>query len=172
MKLLSYKSTQKGLAGIANVLIRLRLRTQISHSEILFEPGDGVDHLMPDGTTEPDENGAYWCGSSSAGEKLPTWSTRRANKTGGVRFKRVVPNPFKWYIRSTNRDPLKAAETFKKYEGFMYDWQLIIGFIVWIIPDKRNRKMCSEICAEALGFEETWRIDPAILDIAIVNENK
>lgn len=173
MKLLSYKSTQSGLKGIANILIRFRLKTRISHSELMFEPGDGVDNLMPDGTCEPDENGAYWCASSSALERLPEWSKTRANKIGGVRFKRIVPEENKWFIRKTSRDPFFAAVTIKENEGKMYDWQLIVGFIFWLIPDKTNRKMCSEIISESLGFNsESWRIDPALLDAIIVNETK
>lgn len=174
MKLLSYKSTQKGFAGIGNFLIRIRLHSKISHSEIMFEPGDGVDHLMPDGTTEPDENGAYWCGSSSAAERLPLWSKNRANKVGGVRFKRIVPEPTKWYIRNTERNPIKAALTFKECEGQKYDWKLIFNFLSWTIlvfsRDKESRKMCSEICAKALGIEQSWRIDPPTLDVVVLSE--
>ena len=52
MKLASYKGRRKGFTGIFNVLIRFWLMGKHSHSEVIFEPGDGVDHLMPDGTTE------------------------------------------------------------------------------------------------------------------------
>lgn len=51
--------------GLGNVLIRLRLRGPYSHSEIVFEPGDGVDHLMPDGTCALDVTGAL-CGAYRA----------------------------------------------------------------------------------------------------------
>ena len=46
MQLASYKSTRLGLQGIANRIIRLRLRGPYSHTEVVFEPGDGVDHLV------------------------------------------------------------------------------------------------------------------------------
>lgn len=176
MKLLSYKSTQKGFAGIGNFLIRIRLQSRISHSEIMFEPNDGVDHLMPDGTTEPDVNGAYWCASSTAVERLPHWSKSRANKIGGVRFKRIVPDPAKWHILNTNRNPLRAAYTFKECEGQKYDWKLIFNYVSWLILvfsiDKESRKMCSEICAKALGFSQSWRIDPPTLDVIVMGEEE
>ncbi len=175
MKVISYISTQKGIAGLGNILIKIRLNSKISHNEIMFEPGDGVDHLMPDGTTLPDENGAYWCASSSAAEKMPIWSTKRAGKTGGVRFKRIKIDPSKWIIRDTRRDPIKAANTFIVCQGQKYDWRLIFNFIAWflliVLKDKENRKVCSEICSEALGYNEAWRIDPPTLDNIVANEN-
>ena len=77
MLLASYKSTRPGLQGLANVLIRLRLGGIYSHCELVFQPGDGVDHLMPDGTTAPDENGALWCvssgGTASPCSATPFW---------------------------------------------------------------------------------------------------
>lgn len=141
----------------------------------MFEPGDGVDHLMPDGTTEPDEDGAYWCASSTAAERMPKWSTKRAGKIGGVRFKRIVIEPEKWIIRDTHRSAEKAACTFILCQGQKYDWKLIFNFIAWFIlvftKDRENRKVCSEICAKALGFEESWRIDPPTLDRIVENES-
>ena len=48
MKLAFYIGTRSPwYIGLGNRLVRLRLRSQISHCELLFEPGDGVDDLMP-----------------------------------------------------------------------------------------------------------------------------
>ena len=72
--------------------MRLRLGSQISHCELVFEPGDGVDDLMPDGTCAPvpiGNGGLYWAGSSAAAEPIPPWSPRRAGSKGGIRFKRL-----------------------------------------------------------------------------------
>lgn len=175
MKLISYNAIQSGIVGISNLLIRLRLRTTISHNEIMFEPGDGVDHLMPDGTAQPDSNGAYWCASSSSLEKLPKWSRRRSGKLGGVRFKRIVPDNTRWIIRDTKRDPVHAAKVFILYEGQPYDWKLIFNFVSWFTislsdGDDDDKKVCSEICAIALGIEEAWRIDPPTLDRIVQSE--
>ena len=76
MQLASYVGTRRSLMGIGNRLIRLRLSglkealktdasldqtvLRASHSEVVFEPGDGVDHLMPDGTCEPNAKGELW----------------------------------------------------------------------------------------------------------------
>jgi hypothetical protein len=46
MKLASYKGTRPGIQGIGNILIRWRLEDQISHSELIFEPGDLHHHLV------------------------------------------------------------------------------------------------------------------------------
>lgn len=69
MKLASYKATRPGLQGVANRLIRWRLRGPYSHNELVFEPGDGVAALMPDGTCAADARGALWCASSVAAEQ-------------------------------------------------------------------------------------------------------
>lgn len=168
MKLISYKSTRAGLVGISNILIRIRLKGQISHSEVLFEPGDGVEHLVPDGNLEPID-GEYWCASSVAAEHLPEYSPKRAGATGGVRFKRVNPSPDKWIMNDVPFDPIKAAQWAKDNQGMMYDWQLILGFLVWWIPDKDNRVMCSESCAHMFGFEDPWRFDPCVLHATVQN---
>lgn len=162
MLLASYKSTRPGLQGLFNRIIRLRLRGQYSHSEVVFEPGDGVGHLMPDGSALAGQDGSLWCASSVAAEALPEFSQRRAGKTGGVRFKRVVLDPSRWDVVKVNLDPMATAQWFKAHEGELYDWQLILGFISWAIPQKDQRWTCSEACAAALGIPETeaWRLDP------------
>ena len=169
MLLASYKSTRPGLQGLFNRIIRLRLRGQYSHSEVVFEPGDGVGHLMPDGSARPGQDGSLWCASSVAAEALPEFSGRRAGKTGGVRFKRVVLDPSRWDLVKVNLDPMATAQWFKAHEGEMYDWQLILGFMSWVIPQKDQRWTCSEACAAALGIpvDDAWRFDPAALEGAL-----
>lgn len=149
--------------GIGSHLIRFRLRGPFSHSEIVFEPGDGVDYLMPDGTCQPDKDGALWCCSSTGLEEIPAWSGRRAGRVGGVRMKRIVLEPNKWVLDDVNSDPLFAANWAVNNEGRLYDFQLIFGFITWFIPHKKSRVMCSEACAEMLQLNDSWRFDPCSL---------
>lgn len=165
MLLASYKSTRPGLQGIANRIIRLRLRSPYSHTEVVFEPYDDVGHLMPDGTTARCEDGSLWCASSVAAEALPTHSPRRAGKTGGVRFKRIALDPSRWDMQRVACNPVLAAQWFKQHEGALYDWQLILGFLSWVIPQKSQRWTCSEAAAAALSVPdgEAWRFDPANL---------
>lgn len=169
MLLASYKSTRPGLQGLANRAIRLRLRSPYSHCEVVFEPGDPVGFLMPDGTTERGADGSLWCASSVAAEALPAFSPRRAGKMGGVRFKRVVLNPDHWDVRRlASNQALNAAEWFKDHQGELYDWQLILGFVSWVFPHKASRWTCSEASAAAQGVpkSDAWRFDPANLDAA------
>lgn len=164
-----YKSTRPGFQGIANRVIRLRLRSIYSHCEVVFEPEDQVGRWMPDGSSARGADGSLWCASSVAGEALPAHSPRRAGKTGGVRFKRIVLNPDHWDVRRVAlNQALGAAEWFKAHEGELYDWQLILGFVSWAIPQKAQRWTCSEACAAALGVPESdaWRFDPANLESA------
>ena len=170
MLLASYKSTRPGLQGLFNRMIRLRLRGQYSHSEVVFEPGDGVDYLMPDGTAVLGQDGSLWSASSVAAEALPEFSLRRAGGTGGVRFKRVVLDPARWDVVKVNLDAVATAQWFRAHEGEMYDWQLILGFLSWIVPQKDQRWTCSEACAAALGITESeaWRFDPVSLPAASI----
>ena len=170
MKAAFYTGTRGGWRGIGNVLVRWRLRSQISHCELVFEPGDGVDDLMPrDGqtmlpTTQP-VAGEYWCASSSATDPMPTWSPRRAGKSGGVRFKRIdVRDSSKWLLVDVPwADARAAALWFREHQGALYDWQDILGFLVWVVPDKAQRWTCHEACAAALGHPSPSRTDPAAL---------
>ncbi len=165
MKLTSYIGTHAGYKGIGNVLIRFRLKGIYSHSELVFMPGDDVDHLMPDRTCEPID-GAYWCASSTGTDVMPEWSPRRAEKVGGVRFKRIYLDPEKWEVDECAGDPVKAAQWFKDHQGDLYDWQLIAGGLAWFIPDKNSRFACSESVAAALGYLDPFRYDPCVLKSA------
>ncbi len=167
MKLASYKSTRPGWQGVANRLIRLRLRGIYSHNEVVFEPGDGVDHLMPDGTCEPDASGALWCVSSVAAERLPNWSRRRAGQVGGVRFKRISLDPARWDVTDYAANARDAATTAHAHEGDLYDWRLILGYLSWLIPDQAERWTCSEFCAFVGGINDAWRFDPCVLHAAV-----
>ncbi len=127
MKLASYVGTRDSLIGLGNRLIRLRLSgirqalqtdnspsqdiLRASYSEIVFEPGDGVDHLMPDGTCQPNEKGELWCVSSVGLERIPSFSHRRAGKLGGVRFKRINVNSSVWELDDPCASAQSAAET-------------------------------------------------------------
>jgi hypothetical protein len=170
MKLLGFKGTGKGLSGLVDRLIRFRLNGKYSHTEIMFEPGDGVEQYMPDGNLEPNEDG-YWCASSSGMDRMPFYSNRRANKFGGVRFKRIKPSPSKWIILDVpGKNPITAAEIFRKYEGSCYDYKLISGYINFLMRDTKSKTICSEICAMALGYKDAWRYDPCLLISAVESE--
>ena len=172
MLLASYKSTRPGLQGWANILIRWRLsllgyKAKYSHNEIVFQPGDGVDSDMPDGSCLPDKDGALWCFSSVAAERLPLSSPRRPNKVGGTRFKRIKLDSEKWDVVPALGSPKRAAQRAKELEGAMYDWQLIANFLAWVIRSKDGRETCSGACAELLGLADPKRFDTCTLPIAV-----
>ena len=164
MLLASYKSTRPGVQGIANRIIRWRLRGQYSHSEIVFEPGDVPSHLLPDGTAQRDENWAYWSVSSVAAERLPAWSKLRAGRVGGVRFKRIKFDPNRWdVVRIRDADPMDAIVIARRVEGMGYDWRQVAGYASWLIPQDADRVSCAELCATLLGHVDPWRADPCSL---------
>ena len=166
MKLASYKATRPGLQGIANRLIRWRLRGPYSHNEVVFEPGDGVGFLMPDGTCE-EIDGTLWCASSVAAEQMPAWSPKRAGALGGVRLKRIKLDPGRWDVIDFPVDAKHAAFRAKYTQGAMYDWRLILGYLAWVVPGQEGRYTCSQSAAYFGAFRDPWRFDPCTLHAAV-----
>lgn len=177
----SYVGTRSGIMGLGNIFIRLRICEggqkwkqalqlnaihgqtvlRASHTELVFEPGDGVDDLMPDGTCEPDADGALWCLSSTGLEHVHPESIRRAGKLGGVRFKRINVHNAKWQHQPIRKSLARRAATWGvENSGRLYDWQLILSFLSWLIPQKASRLMCNETVLTALGVKDAFRYDP------------
>lgn len=168
MKLAAYTGTRPGIMGLGNILIRWRLRGPYSHCEVVFEPGDGVDHLMPDGTCQPDAEGRLWGYSSVGFERLPDWSPRRAGRLGGTRFKRIdFGDVRKWELHAVRTQPLAAARLARERQGIRYDWAYIGSFASWLIRQAKSRTACSEECAVVAGFPEPHRFDPCSLVAAV-----
>lgn len=173
MQLASYKSTRPGLQGLFNRLIRWRFAGAYSHSEVVFEPGDGVGAWMPDGSCAADADGALWCASSVAAERLPDWSPYRAGKLGGVRFKRIVLDPAKWDLVKSSSKVVAAAQYARRCEGHPYSWRLIAKLAAWLISFRvTTQTTCSQFCASAFGLPESdaWRFDPCSLHAALLHE--
>lgn len=171
MKLIGYKGTGKGIYGLTDVLIRYRLKGIYSHTEIMFEKGDGVEHLMPDGRLDLGDNNFRWCASSSGMDTIPNWSPIRPGKKGGVRFKQININKDHWDFVELDKDPVEVATLFKAMQGIPYDYVLVFSYLAWVLRQDRFAVNCSEICAMALSYEEPWRYDPCIL-MEIVKKEK
>lgn len=175
MQLASYKANHAGWQGWFNRLIRWRFSGLYSHSEIVFEPADGVDDQMPDGTCSLNAAGELWCASSVALESLPTWSSYRPGKVGGVRFKRIALDPDKWDLLPLAADPQVAALYFNLNEGAPYSWRLIAKFVAWFVDLRGTKQLtCSQASAGAIGVApaDAWRFDPCALAAAVQFKTK
>ncbi len=186
MKFASYTDSRSGLKGLTNVLIRWRTGSIYSHNEVMFEPGDGVDHLMPDKTTEPDADGAYWMASSSMNDTIPSYSPYRAGQMGGTRFKRIVPHLDKWDIVPYPKDPVQAATYFNEHQGDPYDHSLIVGYVMWFLNllirktylkvvqliYKREPSICSQSCLASTGYSKAHSYDPGQAHDIVSNLNR
>lgn len=62
-----------------------------------------------------------------------------------------------------NGNEVRDIEAFVDHQGALYDWQGILGFIAWPIPDRAHSWACHEACAAALGHPSPSRTDPAAL---------
>ena len=185
MKAAFYIGTRSGLNGIGSVVTRFRQSgfdgltgknapmSQISHCELVIEPHDGVDDLMPrDGLTmlptAAPMGGALWLAGSSATDVMPPWSPRRAGARGGVRFKRIdVSDRRKWLLVELDHLPperkRRAVQWMVDHQGALYDWWLIGGFVVFMLPDAPDRYVCHEALGAALGIAEPRRLPPPAL---------
>lgn len=164
MQVASFVGKRKFPYNIGDWLTRFRLNGNTSHTELVFQPSDGpeVAALMPDSSLEPDSNGALWCYSSVGLERLPDWSPRRAGRLGGARFTRKVIDS-NWEIDDAPGNALEVAKMALCRQGTLYDWQFILGFVVWFVPHKKSRTACSEEIATVLGIPEPERFDPCSL---------
>lgn len=176
MLLASYKSTQSGYKGLGNIIIRWRLKSQYSHSEIVFEPEDNVQDYIPPMLEEQAEHAGtnLYMGSSTGTDRLPQWSHYRAGKLGGVRLKYHVYDPTKWEYTKLPPEVFSARDamiTFIKETGKCYDWKLIGSFVSWVwwlvAGTGQNKFMCSEICAKALKIPDFEEISPKNLDMVV-----
>lgn len=172
MKLISYTSTRPGIAGVGSLAVRLGTNSKYSHTEIVFEEGDGVDDLMPDGTTKAID-GALWCASSTTLDTIPIYSKVRAGRKGGVRFKRIVINPEHWMVQDITGffDADAVALWFAKNQGMAYDYRGIAGYVGavanLIFHHSDGKMSCTEACATALGFKESWRFHPGNFPVVV-----
>lgn len=178
MKLLLYKGTRPGIAGIGNWLVRLRTKSKYSHCELLFEESDGVyvASKMPDLSLAPDEKGAVWCYSATASDRMPKWSEerkRRAGKIGGTRFKRITVNPDHWDVVDVPYANMEKVINFcVEQEGKAYDWRhiysffsvVLVGVIInFFINQGADHWTCAEVCGAGLNFYLPEIFDPKTL---------
>ena len=65
--------------------------------------------------------------------------------------------------------PSRAAQWAGQNQGRLYDWQSIGRYLLWILPSKASRGMCSEVCATMLGVpaEDAHLFDPRVLRAAV-----
>ena len=179
MKLISYTATRPGIAGIGSLAVRLGTNSKYSHTEIVFEEGDMVDDIMPDGTTKAID-GTLWCASSTTLDIIPSYSLVRPGRKGGVRFKRIKINPDHWFVQdiSNHFDPEQVATWFLQNQGMAYDYRGIAGYVGalanLIFHHNEGKVSCTEACATALGFKDSWRFHPGNLPVVIdrISSNK
>ncbi len=189
MKAAFYTGTRSGWRALGSIVTRTRLAgwdaihgrhaplSQISHCELMIEPGDGADDLLPPDaagrppTAQPDHHGAHWLAGASASDAMPPWSPRRAGRTGGVRFKRIDVGSGHWWLIDldwlTPAQKRAAVAWFAAHQGAPYDWQGIGRFALFLMPDKSGRWACHEALAAALGMALPHRMDPLALAIAL-----
>ena len=86
---------------------------------------------------------------------------------GGVRLKRIDYDPEHWDIIEIQGDEKYAREWFRSHLGDKFDLLGLLGFVVRRGTEDKSKWFCSESVAAAIGFEQSWRIDPCCLRIVI-----
>ena len=133
----------KGRKHLFNILVSWWTRGPYSHTELVreTEPGSGV----------------YHCLSSSFMD-------------GGVRMKRMKLDPEHWDLIDVDGDWDSAVDWFQARIRCKYDVLGLVGFVFRRVPDVRDRYFCSEAVAAALGYPESWRLDPNTLHAVVTRE--
>lgn len=88
---------------------------------------------------------------------------------GGVRLKKIDFDPAKWDLFDIGTDAMEAfaLHWFLTNQGAKFDLLGLLGFI-WRRGTRDNGKwFCSASVAAALGYEESYRIDPCLLPIIL-----
>jgi hypothetical protein len=87
-------------------------------------------------------------------------------RDGGVRLKIVDLIPEHWDIvdiGGTESDAIAAVAWFAERVGAKYDVMGLVGCVFRSVADDRDKYYCSEAVAAAVGFPESWRMDPNTL---------
>lgn len=80
---------------------------------------------------------------------------------GGVRFKCIDYDPAKWdFINLPEGLEHNTKGWFVNYDGAAYDYWAVLRFLLGLVPESKNKWMCSEAGMAALGFKQTWRFEP------------
>lgn len=86
----------------------------------------------------------------------------------GVRFKLIEFDRDHWdFIDLPDELEEDARLWFEKHDGYGYDVFGNIRFLLWAVPEQRDKFFCSEAIAKSLGLTQAWRYDPNTLYSAL-----
>jgi len=89
------------------------------------------------------------------------WSS--SFRDGGVRLKWINIESGRWELAEFDANLEKAKEWFEAHKGKGYDVFGLLGFVLPFRVSYRRWWFCSESCAEALGFPNSWEESPVSL---------
>lgn len=79
----------------------------------------------------------------------------------GVRFKRIEYSEANWdFVEIPDYLENQARKWFEDHEGSKYDLLGNLRFVLFFIPQSKNKYFCNEALSESLGFKESWRLGP------------
>jgi len=87
---------------------------------------------------------------------------------GGVRFKEIEFDPDNWdFIDLPDELESGARAWFRKHKYEGYDILGNVRFIIFAVPEEKQKWFCSEAVAKSLGLLQAWRYDPNTLYSAL-----
>lgn len=182
MFLATYKAIRPGFQGLGSYAVRLGTNSKYSHTELVFEPGDGVESFMPDGSLERGTDNTLWAFGATASDIMPEWSERRAGRRGGCRFKRIEFKDSNWDFVQIDPAVFKAIEGIRvcmAVEGKAYDWRHIGSFLGpianLIFRQSGDKLTCAELAARVFGLSHPELFHPYNLHVVasrfLANQN-
>jgi uncharacterized protein YycO len=137
VKVAFFRGRHPGIKGWLGVVTKWWTRGPFSHVELIADQSDNT---------------------------AICWSS--AFLDGGVRCKAIVLDAADWItvdVPVTVDQAAAAIEWFKQHAGQPYDVRGLFGFVMRRIPAEKGKWFCSEAVAAALGYAESWRLDPNTL---------
>jgi hypothetical protein len=140
MKAAFFKGTKPGLAALFDIGVHAWEEGDYAHVELIVSDGRSLSSTFLDGGV-------------------------RAAPAGSINFDDAT----QWDVIDLGDAFNEAAALawFSKHEGDKYDTWGDAHFVCGFIHHKPNEEFCSEAVGAMLGFEQSWRLDPDVLAVAI-----
>lgn len=140
MKVAFYKGTKPGLAALFDIGVHAWENGNYAHVELILSDGRALSSTFLDGGVRFAEAGSINFDDATQWDVIDV---------GGV------------------FDEAAAIAWGVAHDGDKYDCWGDAHFVCGFIHQKANQEFCSEAVGSALGFEESWRLDPNSLAVAI-----
>jgi hypothetical protein len=139
MRAAFYKGTKPGLAALFDIGVHEWEAGDYAHCELIFSDGSAASSTFLEGGV-------------------------RIAAPGSIDF---TNGQWDFIDLSKGFDEPAARKWFEQHDGDKYDCWGDAHFVCGFIHEKPNQEFCSEAVGAALGFTQSWRLDPNAFYVAL-----